>query len=235
MVDAPLAVATYDLTKRFGSTVAIRALDLEVRSGERLAVFGPNGSGKTTLLRMLSGLTRPTSGQLALFGDSRPSGAVYRRVGVVAHQTYLYNDLTAAENLAFYARMFGLRRPEQTAHAALERVGMQGKRRERVSTLSRGMQQRVALARALLHDPDILLLDEPDTGLDQEASVALQTYLGLGPERGRTLIMATHNLGLGLRLCQRFAVLAGGRLVHQAPLHGVTLPQLESTYAAGRA
>ena len=221
------------LSKRFGRTMALRSLDLEVSPGERLAIFGPNGSGKTTLLRILAGLTRPSAGSLNFFGDDllsqRPH--CWRRIGVVAHQSLLYSDLTAEENLSFYGRMFGLVDYRDRAFAALARVGMEGRRQQRVLTLSRGMQQRLALARALLHDPDVLLLDEPDTGLDQDASTRMPELLQIGTGM-RTVIMATHDLALGLRLCQRFVVLAAGRVVLDEPTRGLMLGDLEKKYAA---
>ena len=172
-----LDVAAQGVTKRFGRSAALRGIDIEASPGERLAVFGPNGSGKTTLLRILAGLSSPTNGEVRIGGLTHAKGArrLRGRIGVVAHHTYLYDDLTAEENLVFYARMFGLAEPERAAAEALERAGLFERRRDRVRAFSRGMQQRAALARATLHDPDVLLLDEPDTGLDQD---------GLAPDRG---------------------------------------------------
>ncbi|MBI3743759.1 MAG: heme ABC exporter ATP-binding protein CcmA, partial [Chloroflexi bacterium] len=167
-----LAVQAQGISKRYGRNVALRSVDLEVRPGERVAVFGPNGSGKTTLLRILAGLTRQTKGKFWLHGANtgEQRQSIRRRLGVVAHHPYLYDDLSPEENLQFYARMFGLEDAPAKVEQALRTVGMEHRRRDRVRTLSRGMQQRVAIARALLHDPDLLLMDEPDTGLDQEAA-----------------------------------------------------------------
>jgi len=229
------AVHALELTKRFGRTAAVRALNLDIPVGERVAIFGPNGSGKTTLLRMLAGMTRPTSGAFTLFGSAERKAPFWSRLGVVAHQTYLYSDLTAEENLLFYGRMFGLSDHQRHVNQALLRVGAEGKRRERVSTLSRGMQQRVTIARALLHDPDLLILDEPDTGLDQQASTDIAALLDLNEQRQRTLLMATHNLGLGLRLCTRYIVLTNGRLVGGGSLAGLDLVALTKAYAQATA
>ena len=144
-----------------------------------------------------------------------------QRIGVVAHHTYLYDDLTAEENLLFYARMFGLPDPERAAAEALERAGLFERRRDRSARLlKRGMQQRAALARATLHDPDLLLLDEPDTGLDQDASQRIGDLLTSAERGPRTVIAATHNLALGLRLCDRFVILHRGRIVHEGDAEG---------------
>ena len=226
------AVEVRDIGRRFGRTIALRGVSLDVAPGERLAIFGPNGSGKTTLLRVLAGLTRPTKGSVSIGGLDyrRHDLELRRRVGVVAHHPYLYEDLTAEENLHFYARMFGVERPERRVDEVLDRVGMERRRRDRVRTLSRGMQQRLALARAVIHDPDVLLLDEPDTGLDQEA-VARMTDLFLKDGGGsRTVLLATHDLRVGMRSCARFAILVNGRIVHEGEQSGQSLAELEELY-----
>ncbi|MEE9285698.1 MAG: heme ABC exporter ATP-binding protein CcmA [Dehalococcoidia bacterium] len=226
------AVKLEGIGKRFGRTNALRGLDLEVWPGERLAVFGPNGSGKTTLLRVLAGLTRPTKGRLLIYGmEYRSHGqALRRRIGVVGHHPYLYDDLSAEENLQFYGRMFGLDEVPRKVDEALRRVGMERRRRDRVRTLSRGMQQRLAIARAILHDPDLLLMDEPDTGLDQEASARIGDFLEKEQGGRRTVILTTHNLRLGLQHCDRFVILAGGRAAHQGSHAGQDLAKLEELY-----
>ena len=179
-------------------------------------MFGPNGSGKTTLLRILAGLSKATKGKIEIgrFSYEKHTRALRERIGVVGHHTYLYDDLTAEENLVFYARMFGLERPEESAGDALERVGVYQRRRERGRNLSRGMRQRVSLARATIHDPDILILDEPDTGLDQDACNRIDDFLALS-RRLRTMVVATHNLSLGLRLCEGHLILDKGHVAHQ--------------------
>ena len=229
---APPSLTAKGLTKRYGITNALRGLDLDVRPGERLAVFGPNGSGKSTLLRILAGLTRPTKGsfEIASMDYGRTGMQLRARVGFVAHHPYLYEDLTVEENLVFYGRMFDLGDVPSRVDGVLDRVGMRHRRRDRVRTLSRGMQQRVALARAVLHDPDLLLLDEPDTGLDQEASARLGDYLSKDAGGRRTVVLATHNLGLGLRLCERFVILSKGRLAHEASTAGLDTAALEELY-----
>ncbi len=227
----PLAIHVEGLGKRFGPQAALKSIDLRVRQGERLAIFGPNGSGKTTLLRILTGLTRQTKGTFTIAGsDYQHDGAALRqRVGVVAHHPYLYEDLSAEENLVFYGRMFGLAEPGSRAQALLAQVGLAARRRDKARTFSRGMQQRLALARALLHDPDILMMDEPDTGLDQEGSQIIEGLLQRqGPPR--TVVMATHNLALGRAHCERFLILASGRIAYEGPFANIGLPQLQDIY-----
>ena len=227
-----LGVTAQGVTKRFGRSAALRGIDVEAPAGSRLAIFGPNGSGKTTLLRILAGLSSPTNGEVHIGGLTHAKGARHlrQRIGVVAHHTYLYDDLTAEENLVFYARMFGLPEPERAAAEALERAGLFERRRDRVRAFSRGMQQRAALARATLHDPDVLLLDEPDTGLDQDASQRIGDLLNSTARGPRTVIAATHNLALGLRLCERFIILHRGRIVRQDNAAGMTVEQIEELY-----
>ena len=229
---AALDVSARGVTKRFGRTNALRGIDIDVPAGQRLAVFGPNGSGKTTLLRILAGLSSPTKGEVRIGRHTYAKHArkLRERIGVVAHHTYLYDDLTAEENLIFYARMFCIDEPENAAAEALMRAGVFERRRDRVRTFSRGMQQRVALARATLHDPDVLFMDEPDTGLDQEASNRIGDFLVSAAGERRTVLVATHNLRLGLRLCHRFVILHRGRLVHEGDASNVTIDELEALY-----
>lgn len=229
---APLAISVKGLTKRYGRTAALRGVDLELAEGERLALFGPNGSGKTTLLKVLAGLLRPTRGAVTILGmDWRRAGnAVRQRLGVVSHHTYLYEDLTGEENLLFYGRMFGVEDLAFRVDQALERAVLTKRRKDKVRTFSRGMQQRLALARATLHDPDVLLLDEPDTGLDQEASSHIGLFLEREHGRRRSVLMATHNLPLGSAHCDRFAVLAQGRVVLQGSPGSVGAASLEELY-----
>ena len=220
------------VSKRFGGALALRAVDLDVDVGETLALFGPNGSGKTTLLRVLAGLVPPTRGsvEIAGLGYERGGQAIRRRVGVVGHHTYLYDDLTAEENLLFYGRMYGLDRLDGRVAEALALAGLERRAGDKVRAYSRGMQQRLALARATLHDPDLLLLDEPDTGLDQDAFARLSAFLERPRGRPRTVVMATHDLRLGQAHCKRFAILAQGRVVQEGVLKEVPLPELAALY-----
>jgi heme ABC exporter ATP-binding subunit CcmA len=205
------------LEKSFGDHWALRGVDLDVAEGECLALIGPNGAGKTTLLRVLSTLTKPSAGTVYLAGQDLASGAteIRRRVGFLSHQPLLYDDLTARENLRFYGRMYDVRESEKRATALLQSVGLESNQQDLVRTFSRGMKQRLAIARALLHDPPVLLLDEPYTGLDQRAAATLDSVLQDAGATSRTIVLTTHDLERGLRISQRTALLMGGRLVYE--------------------
>ncbi len=184
------------LVKRFGPKAVLRGLDFQVSQGEFVALLGPNGAGKTTFLRILSSLARPTMGEIRVAGYLLPSqaGAVRQRLGVLSHQPLLYADLTAEGNLRFYGRLYGVPALDDRIDDVLALVGLTGRRRDLVRTYSRGMQQRLAIGRAVLHDPDVLLLDEPYTGLDQDASQMLDEVLRQVATQGRTIVMTSHDL-----------------------------------------
>lgn len=228
----PPDIEAKDLRKRFGATIALRGISLTVGRGTSVALFGSNGSGKTTLLRLLAGLTRPTGGEVHIRGSDyrRSTAAIRRRIGVVSHHPYLYEDLTGEENLLFYGRIYGIPNLTKAVGAALNNAGLAGRSGDRVHTYSRGMQQRLALARATLHDPDILILDEPDTGLDNEAGQWLTEILAPEPDRQRSIVMATHDLRLGASTCERFLILAEGRVKFQADSAGLSFPEMEGLY-----
>jgi ABC-type multidrug transport system ATPase subunit len=208
------ALSAEQLTARYAgqtaASTALREVSLELEQGERLLLLGPNGAGKSTFIRVFAGLMRPTHGNALVAGQ--PARSARGRVGVVGHSTYLYEELSAAENLRLYAELYGVLDVGPRVSEVLELVGIGRLANEPVGRLSRGQQQRVALARALLHDPDVLLLDEPDTGLDAGAFEMLERLLVDGH---RTVVLTTHNLPLGLRLGTRVAVLGHGRLVEE--------------------
>lgn len=190
----PPRLVARGLERRFGSARAVRGVDLTLHAGELLLLLGPNGAGKTTLLRMLAGLARPTAGSVEV--DGRPLlgvPAVRRTIGLISHQTLLYDDLTALENLRFAAGLYRMREPEQVARAALERLGLTARAREPLRRLSRGMVQRVAIARALLHHPTVLLFDEPFTGLDAASADRLREVLHEQRVAGAAIVLVTHN------------------------------------------
>jgi heme exporter protein A len=200
------------LVKRFGLKTVLRGLDFQVAEGEFVALLGPNGAGKTTFLRILSSLSRPTLGELQIAGFHLPhhAASVRKRLGVVSHQPLLYGDLTAEENLQFFTRMYNVENAARRISEVLEMVGLAPRRRDLVRTFSRGMQQRLAIGRAVLHDPDVMLFDEPHTGLDQDACVMLDNVLREVAARGRTVVMTSHDLARVGALASRFDVLSRG-------------------------
>jgi heme exporter protein A len=203
------------LVKRFGMKTVLRGLDFNVQEGEFVALLGPNGAGKTTFLRILASLSRPSLGQVAIGGFYLPSqaAAVRRRLGVVSHLPLLYGDLTAEENLQFFARMYGVQEAGKRIAEVLDLVGLAPRRRDLVRTFSRGMQQRLAIGRAVLHDPDVILFDEPHTGLDQDACTMLDGVLKEVAARNRTVVMTSHDLVRVADLATRFDVLSRGTIV----------------------
>ena len=213
-MDAPPLVAARGVTRRFGATTALDGIDLTVAAGEPVALFGINGAGKTTFLRIVSGGLRPDGGRVLIDGaDLRRSPAAARgRIGFLSHHTLLYDDLSARENLEFFGHLHGLPDPTARARVMLEEVGLEDRADEPVRGFSRGMQQRVALARALLHEPSLLLLDEPSSGLDLRSSDRLRAALRETAGHGVTWILATHDLDEGLDLCPRWVALDRGRV-----------------------
>lgn len=202
------------LQKGFGDLPVLWDLDMELGWGEFLALFGANGSGKTTLLRALAGQARPDSGSIRIAGHDtrRRPAAARRQVGVVAHSGFLYEDLTCRENLAFYGRLYSVENLKGRIEEVLEQVGLSQRADRRVRSLSHGMQKRLAIARAILHQPSLLLLDEPESGLDRDSVAALAELLREWTASGRSVVMTTHNVNLGLAWSSRVAVMANGRL-----------------------
>jgi len=200
------------LVKRFGLKTVLRSLDFQVAQGEFVALLGPNGAGKTTFLRVLASLSRPSQGTVTLAGFALPAqaAAVRQTLGVVSHQPLLYENLTALENLQFYGRMYAVQNLNQRIDAVLTMVGLAHRRNDLVRTFSRGMQQRLAIGRAVLHDPQIMLFDEPYTGLDQDASEMLDGVLKEVAARGRTVVMTSHDLVRAEDLATRFDILSRG-------------------------
>lgn len=227
-------IETRALTKAFGLKPVLRGVDLEAAAGECLALFGPNGAGKTTLLRILATLSKPTLGLARVAGHTLPGQAdqVRRRLGVIAHHPLAYGDLTAEENLRFYASLYGLRAPEQRLTQLLERVGLAARRRDVVRTFSRGMQQRLAIARALLHQPAVLLMDEPYTGLDPNGAALLDAVLAEMRGLGCTVVMTTHDLAHGLAHSDRAVILARGKIAYSARRGEVTPAVFAEQYGA---
>lgn len=217
-----------NLVKRFGYKHVLRNLDFSVQQGEFVALLGSNGAGKTTLLRILSSLSKPNFGEIKISGYYLPAQAaqVRKKIGVVSHLPLLYGDLSAEENLKFYGRLYGLIDPSDRILEILQLVGLHNRKRDLVRTFSRGMQQRLAIGRAILHDPEVLLLDEPHTGLDQDAANMLDQLLQRIAIRGRTIVMTSHDFPRVANLATRFDVLYKGRIhsskqAKDLPEHGL--------------
>lgn len=209
-----------NLWKYFGDFAALRGVSVSVASGECVLLCGPNGAGKTTLLRTLALLAQPGEGEILLDGRNvnRNVAALKSRLGFVSHATLLYNDLTVEENLKLAGNLFGLRNLESRIEAALGLFALRDRARQRVGSLSRGLQQRATLARALLHDPDFLLLDEPFTGLDVDSAAALKALLRQLPEEGKAVIFSTHHYAEGASIAFRLVALDQGRVRYDGPL-----------------
>lgn len=211
-----------DLEKSYGQRPAIRNVNLTINVGERIALFGDNGAGKSTLLQLISGLLRPSGGGIRVFGGQPwgHAGARARaRIGALSHQSHLYEELSARENLALYGKLYDVADPQGRADALIAEFGLTGRRVDPVRTLSRGMTQRVSLMRALIHDPALLLLDEPETGLDATSREMLVQHIS-EQASGVTVVLATHNVEMGVSLTTRDIVLRGGEIIHDSAALG---------------
>jgi len=218
-------IEVHKLIKRFGSKTVLRGIEFKVQPGEFVALLGPNGSGKTTFLHILATLSKPSTGEIRIAGFQLPSQAssVRQLLGVVTHQPLLYGDLTAEENLLFYGRMYAIPDIGNRIAEVLAMIGLFARRHDLVRTFSRGMQQRLAIGRAVLHNPDVMLFDEPYTGLDQDASTMLDDVLQTVASHGRTVVMTSHDLARAEDLATRFDILSRG--VITASIHREELGQ----------
>jgi len=224
-------IAVRNLTKYYGRSTALRDLNLDVGAGECVAVFGGNGAGKTTLLRILAGLTRPSSGNFKIsFSDGKAPRFARGVIGYLSHGMSLYPDLTAIENLRFFAGLMNERANDGVLIQRMEAVGLGGREFDPVRNYSRGMQQRLAIARAFLHDPAILLLDEPFTGLDQIGLEVLENYIRRAGTKGKTCIMTLHDLARGYELADRLVVIEKGRVALDASKRSMTLDDFLEKY-----
>lgn len=226
------AVELRGVRKRFDALEVLRGIDLSVAKGEAFALLGPNGAGKTTLIRIIATLLRQDSGEVRVAGyDVREDAReVKRRIGVVSHNPFLYDELTARENLEFYARAYGVE--VARAEEMLERINLAEREDDLVATFSRGMKQRLSIARALLHSPEVLLLDEPTTGLDLRSRQNFYALLEELRSSGVTLLLTTHHLDEAERLCSRGAVLHYGKVVAEGALSELkrSMESLEEAY-----
>jgi ABC-type multidrug transport system ATPase subunit len=228
-----IVVDVRGLTKVFGRTLALDAVDLAVAPGEVVALLGANGAGKTTLLKLLSTALRPTAGGGSVLGEDLRSGrdAIRRRIGMVSHNHHLYDDLTADENLRFAAAMHGLRSAPGTIAKALRDVGLELHARARVRTFSTGMKRRLVIGKMLLFNPELLFLDEPHNTLDQAAIALLDGYVVSVTARGGSALVATHNLSRAYAMADRFVFLRDGAVSHRAEKAELTVERLRALYA----
>ena len=221
------------LVKSFGRKAVLKTIDLSVPAGQSVALFGPNGAGKTTLIRIIAGLSKASSGRVVLGGVDvgRASDALRRYVGVVSHNPLVYDSLTGEENLKFFGRMYDVAELPRRIDEVLEQVGLRTRRKDVVRTYSRGMVQRLAIARAILHDPPILLLDEPDTGLDQQAADMLRSLLTELGSSDRTVLLTTHSLERGIEWADRAVILNNGRIRYDSLTEGLGSAEFRDIYA----
>ena len=222
------------LCKSYGVQRVLQNLDISLQSGELVCLLGPNGAGKSTLIRLLSGLLKPTAGEITIDGTfvDYSEAEVRRKIGLILHQTFLYEQLTGLENLQLYARLYGTRLTESDLKQLMVRVGLGKVRPVPVRSYSRGMKQRLTIARALLNNPQILLLDEPYTGLDQQGSAMLNQLLAEEQENQRIILLTTHELSFIRQVASRFDILHRGRIAESIPNANLSLDELQDRYSA---
>ena len=228
--DRTPAIEAREVVRKFGARRAVDGISLDVASGESVALFGPNGAGKTTLLRLLAATLRLTSGTVRVAGLDwrRRPREIRSRIGVISHNTYLYGDLTAAENLVFFGKLYGLSDPVAAAERWLVAMELDDRADDPARSFSRGMTQRLSLARSLVHDPEIVFLDEPFSGLDPHAATVLRATLDRLRADGRTVVTVTHDIPLGLEISDRWVLLHRGRIADQGASAGVDGPRFEA-------
>jgi len=224
-----------NLSKTFGLLPVLRSVSFGVARGETIMLLGQNGGGKSTLLRLLAGLSKPTAGLIRIGGWQMPKEAmeVRRQIGLVSHQSLLYGNLSARENLDFFGKLYGMAKDERAERirVVLDQVGLAKRADSLARDFSRGMQQRLSIARALLHQPEILLLDEPFTGLDQSAAERLEDLVLSAQREERTLIMTTHQLGRAPTLAGRALILSRGQIVFDGNIARMSAASLSKLYA----
>jgi len=212
-------IHVHDITKNFGSMTVLDNVNFSVKGGEFLTIVGPNGAGKTTLIKIMATLVNATGGTVEIggFNVKKSPEKVRGVIGVISHNTYLYNELTAGENLKFFGKMYAIPENDRRVDEVLGETGLSDRKHDRVGTFSRGMKQRLSIARAILHKPSVLLLDEPYTGLDQQASASLESVLNSLTGSGITTIMISHDLKRGLTLSDQVMIIASGTVAYHAP------------------
>jgi heme ABC exporter ATP-binding subunit CcmA len=227
-------ISVKNLQKKFGRKKVIDDLNLEVEKGEFVVMFGPNGAGKTTLVKILSTLSRPTKGEVLINGYemNEESVDIRKSIGVLSHNPFLYDDLTLRENLAFYSRMYGIKTDDTKIKSLADEVGLFLRLNDRIGEFSRGMKQRAAVARVILHNPPVLLMDEPYTGLDYRAWGMLTDMLMKFHKQGKTILLITHNVELGHKIGERLAVIVNGKIVYDIKKKDLELEAFKEKYHA---
>lgn len=215
--DTKFDILAHEIKKTYGNFDALKGVSITIKRGEFFTLFGPNGAGKTTLIKLLATLTEPTSGSLEVYGyDAKSEVKPIRSiVGVISHDTYLYENLSAFENIKFFAELYGLSNIEDRVSTVIEQVGLKARMHDLVRNFSRGMKQRLTVARAIVHEPKILLLDEPYTGLDLNGAQIFGEMLSDLKTQNRTILMTTHNIDEGLGLSDRVGILMKGKIVFE--------------------
>jgi ABC-type multidrug transport system ATPase subunit len=226
------AIEVEALSKSFGHNRALSDINLKVGRGEHVTVFGPNGAGKTTLVKVLSTLSKPSSGTVRVDGEDVRNDPVKirRRISLVSHETFLYDDLTVYENLRFYGKMYDVPDLDAQVREVISLVRLTPRLYDRVGILSHGMQQRVSIARAIIHNPSILFLDEPEVGLDPQAVVMLRDVLESVNTPERTIVMTTHNLKQGIEMGDRVVILDRGKIVYRASSDDIDTAHFQEIY-----
>ncbi len=225
------AIRLKRVSKHYGPVMALNGIDLRLCRGKFLLLAGSNGAGKSTLLRLLAGICKPTAGQVLIDGaDPASTPATRANIGLLAHNFLLYNNLSARENLLFFARLYDLPNRPHRVDAALSETGLLERQDQKVNTFSRGMKQRLALARATIHQPSILLLDEPYTGLDSGAAAVLENQLSTFKKQGHTCVLVTHRADAAVHLMDHLVILHRGKLCQQGPWTGKTAEDLHSHF-----
>ena len=209
------ALSIQNVWKYYGDYPALRDVSFDVEEGSCLALLGRNGAGKTTLLKILAGLSKPGKGAVRILGDDTRTQATRRQIGVLGHGIGIYDELSAQENLLIFAKLYGVPNPQRVVDDWLERTGLAHVREGLVREFSRGMRQRLAVARAFLHEPAMMLLDEPFTALDDRGIAVLQEFLNQARRDGRTIIMSTHQLREALELATDVALINRGKLAYR--------------------
>lgn len=216
------ALEVSSVSKDFGRIIALRGASFDVQPGEFVSILGRNGAGKTTLLNIISGISKPSTGEVKLFGTDPSDTENKAKLAVISHEMFLYGNLTAVENLEYYSKVYGITDASTRIGKVLKDVELSHRRFDLVSTYSRGMTQRLTIARALLHEPSLLLLDEPFTGLDQHAIGMLISLLKKQKELGRTILLTTHDLHISAELSDRYIVISRHKIVEDGSMSDTT-------------